>query len=78
MMHRNLDRRVEALVKIVQPDHIQQLEKILNLGMSDEISSWHLQLDGTWVRHSVGPNGEQLAGLQEQMMLYAQAKRNSR
>ncbi len=78
MMHRNLDRRVEALVKIVQPDHIQQLEKILNLGMSDEISSWHLQFDGTWIRLSVGPNGEQLAGLQDQMMLYAQAKRDSR
>jgi polyphosphate kinase len=78
MMHRNLDRRVETLVKIVQPDHIQQLEKILNLGMSDEISSWHLQGDGTWKRFSVGLNGEHLAGLQDQMMLHAQSKRHSR
>jgi polyphosphate kinase len=78
MMHRNLDRRVETLVKIVQADHIQELEKILNLGMSDEISSWHLQEDGTWKRFSVGLNGAHLASLQDQMMLYAQAKRLSR
>ena len=78
MMHRNLDRRVETLVTIVQADHIQELEKILNLGMSDEISSWHLQEDGTWKRFSVGLNGAHLASLQDQMMLYAQAKRLSR
>jgi len=78
MMHRNLDRRVETLVTIVQADHIQELEKILNLGMSDEISSWHLQEEGTWKRFSVGLNGAHLASLQDQMMLYAQAKRLSR
>lgn len=78
MMHRNLDRRVETLVKIVQPEHVQYLEKILNLGMSDEVSSWHLAANGSWERYSIGPNGEPLNGLQDQMMLDAQSKRNLR
>ena len=51
MMHRNLDRRVEALVRIVQADHIKDLDAVFDLAMSDEASSWHLSTDGSWTRH---------------------------
>ncbi|MEY4310098.1 MAG: hypothetical protein RLZ71_24 [Actinomycetota bacterium] len=51
MMHRNLDRRVEALVRIVQADHIKDLDSVFDLAMSDEASSWHLSTDGSWSRH---------------------------
>ncbi|MCX8529969.1 MAG: RNA degradosome polyphosphate kinase [Rhodoluna sp.] len=51
MMHRNLDRRVEALVRITQPDQIKDLEGMFDLAMSDESSSWHLEPSGEWVRH---------------------------
>ena len=51
MMHRNLDRRVEALVRIVQADHIKDLDSVFDLAMSDEASSWHLSTDGSWTRH---------------------------
>ena len=51
MMHRNLDRRVEALVRIVQPDHIKDLDAIFAMAMSDETSSWHLEGSGNWTRH---------------------------
>ncbi|MEN9730721.1 MAG: hypothetical protein RL488_31, partial [Actinomycetota bacterium] len=51
MMHRNLDRRVEALVRITQPDHIRDLEGVFNLAMSEEASSWHLENTGQWTRH---------------------------
>ncbi len=51
MMHRNLDRRVEALVRIVQPDHMKDLAGMFALAMSDEASSWHLGADGIWIRH---------------------------
>ena len=51
MMHRNLDRRVEALVRIVQPDHMKDLEGLFALAMSDESSSWHLDSAGKWTRH---------------------------
>ncbi|MFZ9744256.1 MAG: RNA degradosome polyphosphate kinase [Aquiluna sp.] len=78
MMHRNLDRRVETLVKIVQPDQIEQLRNILNLGFSDEVASWHLQADGTWLRKSTAASGEKLADLQDQMMFQALSKKRIR
>ena len=52
MMHRNLDRRVEALVRLTQPEHIEYLHAHFDRGMSDESASWHLDSDGTWTRHS--------------------------
>lgn len=78
MMHRNLDRRVETLVKIVQDDQIEQLKNLINLGMSDEVSSWHLGSDGVWVRKSLSANGEKLADLQDQMMFQALSKKRLR
>lgn len=78
MMHRNLDRRVETLVKIVQEDQIEQLKNLINLGMSDEVSSWHLGSDGVWVRKSLSANGEKLADLQDQMMFQALSKKRIR
>ena len=78
MMHRNLDRRVETLVKIVQADQIEQLKNILNLGMSDEVASWHLGPDGIWLRKSLSPSGEKLADLQDQMMFQALSKKRLR
>ncbi len=78
MMHRNLDRRVETLVKIVQADQIDQLKNILNLGMSDEVASWHLGPDGIWLRKFLSPSGEKLADLQDQMMFQALSKKRAR
>lgn len=78
MMHRNLDRRVETLVKIVQEDQIEQLKNLINLGMSDEVSSWHLGSDGVWVRKSLSAKGEKLADLQDQMMFQALSKKRIR
>jgi len=77
-MHRNLDRRVETLVKIVQADQIEQLKNILNLGMSDEVASWHLGPAGIWLRKSLSPSGEKLADLQDQMMFQALSKKRAR
>ena len=35
MMHRNLDRRVEALVRVVAPAHLKELADFFDLAMSD-------------------------------------------
>lgn len=78
MMHRNLDRRVETLVKIVQEDQIDELKYILNLGMSDEVASWHLGPDGVWQRKAQSPSGNKLADLQDQMMFLALSKKKAR
>jgi len=75
MMHRNLDRRVEALVQLVQPDHMQEIEAVFDLAMSEEASSWHLGSDGAWTRHKVSATGEKLIDVQEELMRRISAKR---
>ncbi|MTB71027.1 RNA degradosome polyphosphate kinase [Arsenicicoccus sp. MKL-02] len=59
MMHRNLDRRVESLVRITRPEHVKQLEELMEQGMADTTSSWHLQ-DDRWVRHHRDADGQPL------------------
>jgi polyphosphate kinase len=70
MMHRNLDRRVEALVRIVRPEHLAELKGLLDEATSDDTSSWWLGEDGVWVRHDLDENGAPLADMQA--VLYKQ------
>lgn len=78
MMHRNLDRRVEALVRISQPDHIKELQDLFALAMDDKSSSWHLDSTGTWTRHQYDKNGAPLIDVQDKIMADVYAKRNSK
>ena len=64
LMHRNLDRRVEALVRI-NPQDSETIVEVIDLGMSDNTASWHLQPDGEWVRKHEDENGEPLINYQE-------------
>jgi polyphosphate kinase len=48
MMHRNLDRRVETLVRVRAPELQEQLSAVLDLAFSDDIRSWELLPDNTW------------------------------
>ncbi len=68
MMHRNLDRRVEALVRITSPDHLRELSEGFDLAMSDATSSWWLGPEGEWTRHSVTEKGNPLADMQNVLM----------
>ncbi|MFI5490996.1 RNA degradosome polyphosphate kinase [Actinoplanes sp. NPDC051859] len=52
LMHRNLDRRVEALVRVTLPSAQQDLRDVLELAMSDESEGWDLAGDGTWHRRA--------------------------
>ena len=59
LMGRNLDRRVESLVRIDKKEHQNRLQEILDLGLSAESSSW--QLSGIdWKRVSKNNKGEAL------------------
>ncbi|MEY4320277.1 MAG: hypothetical protein RLZZ471_218 [Actinomycetota bacterium] len=78
MMHRNLDRRVEALVRLVQPDHIREINGLFDLAMSDDVASWHLDSNGKWSRHQFGEGGVRLIDVQDQIMKDVHAKRNAR
>jgi polyphosphate kinase len=68
MMHRNLDRRVEALVSIQRPDHVARLGDLLDLGFADETSSWRLQADGSWLRVDHDDDGVPLRDLQDYLI----------
>ena len=59
LMGRNLDRRVESLIRVDRKEHHQRLQAILDLGLSDKVSSWTLA--GTeWVRKSINEQGKPL------------------
>ena len=68
LMHRNLDRRVEALVHIVAPEQIDELIKYVDLQMADSTASWHMQADGTYVRHCKDEEGRPLVDSQEYLI----------
>ncbi|MEK0306012.1 RNA degradosome polyphosphate kinase [Bifidobacterium favimelis] len=68
LMHRNLDRRVEALVRITAPEQVDGLIDYVDLQMADTTSSWHMQPDGTYVRHSRADDGSPLVDCQEYLI----------
>ena len=68
MMHRNLDRRVELLVRVDDRGHQRRLRRFLDMGMDDGTSSWWLNADGYWVRHSRDENGNPLRDVQETLV----------
>jgi len=63
LMHRNLDRRVESLVRIERPTHKTSLQEVFDLAMSDQTSNWHQDKD-KWIRVSRSATGEPLQDLQ--------------
>jgi len=78
MMHRNLDRRVEALVRVTDPAHIAELLGFFDLAMSPDTSSWHLGADGEWGRHAFSEVGAPLVDLQDRTMSEIQQRRRAR
>ncbi|HEX4817055.1 MAG TPA: RNA degradosome polyphosphate kinase [Nonomuraea sp.] len=51
LMRRNLDRRVEALVKVTSQQHKAYLIELMDLAMADSTTAWCLDSDGGWSRH---------------------------
>ncbi|MEO6412304.1 MAG: polyphosphate kinase 1, partial [Pedococcus sp.] len=79
MMHRNLDRRVEALLRITDPKHIADLQSLMARGMSDTYAHWRLTGDGRWTRVNFDDDGEPLADLQNAMIdMHAKRRRKAR
>ncbi|EQM81621.1 RNA degradosome polyphosphate kinase [Microbacterium maritypicum] len=78
MMHRNLDRRVEALVRVTDPAHLKELGTFFDLAMDAGTTSWHLGAGGVWERHAVDAEGKPLIDLQDKTMGLIQRRRRAR
>ncbi len=64
LMHRNLDRRIEALVRLGSPKHISELSSLIDRGFDPSSSTWHLDPDGRWGRVDHDAEGLPLADVQ--------------
>jgi polyphosphate kinase len=79
MMHRNLDRRVEALVRVGDPRHVAELQDLIERGMGDAHPNWRLSGDGRWTRHTTDEQGRPLPDLQESLIaMHAKRRRKAR
>jgi len=61
LMNRNLDRRVESLVRITQTDQKRFLIGAIDSYLSPEFLHWQMQSDGSWLEVKNGPDGKRLA-----------------
>ena len=71
MMHRNLDRRVEVLVRLPTVDSVAEVSTLLDKSFAPETDSWVLGPDGEWKRHP-GP-----VHLQETLIAAQRTRRHS-
>ncbi|MCD4533716.1 RNA degradosome polyphosphate kinase [Nocardioides sp. cx-169] len=51
MMHRNLDRRVEVLVRLPAADSVRAIGRLLDLAFAPTTSAWVLGSDGLWAQN---------------------------
>ncbi|QOD93352.1 MULTISPECIES: RNA degradosome polyphosphate kinase [Microcella] len=77
MMHRNLDRRIEALIRLSDPAHIAQVDELFERHLHDEAASWHLHSDGTWQRHHLDGASGDLDDVQNGLMKSIADRRRS-
>ncbi len=75
LMHRNLDRRVEAIVAITHADHIAQISELFDLAFDDQTVSWRLD-DRTWTPVTTDETGRPLRDIQEYLIERTSARRH--
>jgi polyphosphate kinase len=68
LMHRNLNRRVEALVRVKDPAQQAALHSLIALAMDETTASWRLAGGGTWTRHHLDASGRPLRDLQQYLL----------
>jgi polyphosphate kinase len=74
LMHRNLDRRVELLVRVTDPAQRAELRDLISMAMADTTSSWWLDSDGSWTRHHLDAAGAPLNDIQEYLIRARQGR----
>ncbi|GAB3816659.1 RNA degradosome polyphosphate kinase [Tessaracoccus terricola] len=74
LMHRNLDRRVEAVVGLTNPNHVQRIEELFDLAFAPDTVHWEL-VDTTWTAHTRDADGNPLVDLQQTLIEQAASRR---
>ncbi len=67
LMHRNLDRRVEVLVRL-GAEHAAQVSALIDMGFDDATKAWIGQPDGSWTPHTTDDDGRPCRDLQEHLI----------
>ncbi|MDQ3619109.1 MAG: RNA degradosome polyphosphate kinase [Actinomycetota bacterium] len=70
VMPRNLDRRVEILVKVCRAEQKQRIKSLLQLALADNTFTWVMDGDGRWTRLS--PGGDEPFSYQQHLMRVAE------
>jgi polyphosphate kinase len=68
LMERNLNRRVESLVRIKRKEHKDSLVKIFDSYIASTTAGWHLLPNGKWQKVDADPAGNKLQDLQAVMI----------
>jgi polyphosphate kinase len=74
LMHRNLDRRVELLVRVTDLAQKEELRSLIDLAMDPGVASWWLGPDGNWIRHHLDESGGPLIDLQDRLIRNRQTR----
>jgi len=74
LMHRNLDRRVELLIRVTEPGQRAELRSLIDLAMDPGTASWWLAADGNWTRHHLDASGAPLNDLQDLLIRSRQGR----
>jgi polyphosphate kinase len=78
MMHRNLDRRVEALVQLTGGADTSYVLDLLDRYMDPETASWHLDNQGVWTRHHLAEgDGRSLDDVQSWLLASRSRQRST-
>ena len=73
MLTRNLDRRVEALVRVDDPRLAARVVEVVEVSLSDEHLAWTLDADGVWTRCGHGADDDPHVRLQQLALNRAQS-----
>ena len=59
-MPRNLDRRVEAVAPVEEPEHREQLERLLDRYLNDDQGTWEMLSDGSFTQRKPVRSGDHI------------------
>jgi polyphosphate kinase len=68
LMNRNLDRRVEVLLKVPTAKHRERLCELLDLAWAPTTASWQLDADGNWDYLTQSVDGIPMVDYQEELL----------